>query len=295
MNGRSIGILGATSMVGQCLIQQGIAQNCHITAFSRQFIAQKHTHANWQQLPSITNKETDCENNTIPYWICAAPIWVLPDYFDFLLTFRLQRIVVLSSTSRFTKQNSAESNERTIAQKLVEGEKLLESWANLHAIQWIILRPTLIYGYGRDKNITVIAQFIQRYGFFPVFGEANGLRQPIHSDDVAAACFSALWTDHISSRAYNLPGGETLSYRQMVERIFTALNRTIRIVSIPLCFFRIATTVTNRLPPYRHWNIAMATRMNQNLVFEDAETKRDLNPSAKPFCLETKDLPSQTS
>lgn len=295
MNGQSIGILGATSMVGQRLIQQGITQNYHITAFSRQSIDRDQAHVDWQQLPSITDKEMDCENKTIPYWVCVAPIWTLPDYFDFLLTFKLQRIVVLSSTSRFTKHNSAELNEQVIAQKLIEGEKLLESWANSHAIQWIILRPTLIYGYGQDKNITAIAQFIERYGFFPVLGEANGLRQPIHSDDVTAACFSALWAHHITNHAYNLTGGETLSYRQMVERIFAALNRTARIITIPLWLFRIATAFMNHLPRYRHWNIAMATRMNQNLVFEAVEAKRDLNFSAKPFRLETKDLPRQTS
>lgn len=39
--------------------------------------------------------------------------------------------------------------------------------------------------------------------------------------------------------------------------------------------------------------MTMATRMNQNLVFESIEAKQDLNFSARPFRLETKDLPSQ--
>jgi nucleoside-diphosphate-sugar epimerase len=184
-------------------------------------------------------------------------------------------------------------NEQAIAQKLAEGEKLLESWANLHAIEWIVLRPTLIYGYGRDKNITAIAQFIQRYGFFPVLGNANGLRQPIHGDDVSTACFSALWAGHTSNRAYDITGGETLSYRQMVERVFAALKRTPRIITIPFWIFRVATSLINLFPRYKHWNMMMATRMNQNLVFESLEAKRDLNFSARPFRLETKDLPSQ--
>lgn len=293
MNNQTIGIVGATSMVGQCLIQHGIAQNHHITAFSRQLINQNHPNVNWQQFSSISKKEIDYKNKTIPYWIYAAPIWTLPDYFDFLLSFKLQRIVVLSSTSRFTKQNSSNLNEQAIAQKLVEGEKLLESWANLHAIEWIVLRPTLIYGYGRDKNVAEIAHFIQRYSFFPVLGNANGLRQPIHGDDVSTACFSALWAGHISNRAYDITGGETLSYRQMVERVFAALKPTPRIITIPFWIFRVATSLTNLFPRYRHWNMMMATRMNQNLVFESLEAKRDLNFSARPFRLETKDLPGQ--
>lgn len=289
MNNQTIGIIGATSMVGQCLIQHGIAQNHHITAFSRQLINQNHPNVNWQQLPALSIKATE----TIPYWIYTAPIWTLPNYFDFLLSFKLQRIVVLSSTSRFTKQNSSNLNEQVIAQKLIEGEKSLAFWANLHAIEWIVLRPTLIYGYGRDKNVAEIAHFIQRYGFFPMLGNANGLRQPIHGDDVSAACFLALWAGHISNRAYDITGGETLSYRQMVERVFTALKRTPRIITVPFWIFRVATSLINLFPRYKHWNMTMATRMNQNLVFESIEAKQDLNFSARPFRLETKDLPSQ--
>jgi len=293
MKNQPIGIIGATSMVGQCLIQQGIAQNHHISAFSRQLINQNHPNVNWQQLSAPSIKVTNHKNETIPYWIYAAPIWTLPDYFDFLLTFMLKRIVVLSSTSRFTKKKSSDLNEQAVSQKLVDGEKLLESWANSHSIEWIVLRPTLIYGYGRDKNVAEIAHFIQRYGFFPVLGNANGLRQPIHGDDVSAACFSALWADHISNHAYDITGGETLSYRQMVERVFAALKRTPRIITIPYWIFRTATSLINLFPRYKHWNMMMAIRMNQNLVFDSLEAKRDLNFSARPFRLETKDLPSQ--
>ncbi len=63
---------------------------------------------------------------------------------------------------------------------------------NKQGVEWVILRPTLIYGHGRDKNITEIARFIRRFGFFPLLGKANGLRQPIHVEDVAEACFAAL-------------------------------------------------------------------------------------------------------
>lgn len=294
MTTQSIGIIGATSLVGQCLIQQGIAQKHHITAFSRRSPTnQNQPYVTWQQLPPATQKETDCDKNKILFWICAAPIWVLPGYFDFLLTFKPQRMIVLSSTSRFTKQNSSDLNEQTVAQKLINSEALLESWANLHEIEWIILRPTLIYGYGQDKNVAEITRFIHRYGFFPVLGKASGLRQPIHSDDVATVCFLALWKRNLSNLAYNIMGGETLSYRQMVERIFRTLNYTPRIISLPLWIFHIATRLLKRLPRFQHWNTSMATRMNENLVFDNSEAKCDLCFSPKSFMLEMKDLPSQ--
>lgn len=139
----------------------------------------------------------------------------LPDHFNLFLAHGARRIVVLSSTSLFTKHNSSDPAEQLVAQRLKEFEARLRKWAMANGIDWIILRPTLIYGLGRDKNITEIARFIQRFGFFPLFGPAKGLRQLIHAEDVAAACFNSLSSSNIANQAYNLTSGETLSYREM--------------------------------------------------------------------------------
>ena len=97
-------------------------------------------------------------------------------------------------------------------------------------VDWVILRPTLIYGLGQDKNISEIVRLIRRFGFFPLVGQAKGLRQPVHAEDVATACLSALEKTDVVNRAYNLSGGETLSYREMINRVFTALGRRPRLI-----------------------------------------------------------------
>lgn len=62
---------------------------------------------------------------------------------------------------------SSDTSEIKIAKKLEEGEANLRNWAERHEINWIILRPTLIYGYGQDRNVCEIARFIQRFHFSP--------------------------------------------------------------------------------------------------------------------------------
>lgn len=155
----------------------------------------------------------------------------------------------------------------------------------------MILRPTLIYGMGQDKNISEIDRFICRFGFFPVFGRAQGLRQPIHAEDVAAACVSALQVPEAPNRAYNITGGETLTYREMVARVFVKLERRLHLVTVPLWIFRLAISMFRLLPRYRQWSAAMAERMNRDLVFDDAEAVRDLGFKSRGFALEEKDLP----
>lgn len=293
MNEQPIGLLGATSLVGERLLQKLTQEHRHISAFSRHPVTQSHPQITWQQLNTLNLEKISAEKNKIPVWLCVAPIWVLPEYFDLLLAYGAHRIVVLSSTSRFTKNTSPERSEREIALQLIKGEELVQTWATTHTIEWIILRPTLIYGHGRDKNVAEIIQFIRRFGFFPVLGSAKGLRQPIHAADVALACISALGTLNSVNCSYNLTGGETLSYREMVKRIFTALNRTPRILTVPLWLFQIATWGLRWITRYRHWTAAMAERMNEDLVFDDSDARRDLNFLPRSFKLTAEDLPSQ--
>ncbi|MBX3615829.1 NAD-dependent epimerase/dehydratase family protein [Nitrosomonas sp.] len=293
MNEKQVGVLGATSLAGECILRQLIQNGWHVNAFSRYAIAHHHPQMTWRQINLPHPTDPDNNDNPIPYWLCAAPIWVLPGYFDLLLTYGAQRVVVLSSTSRFTKEISSDPLEKKIVQRLIDSEDKVKAWATAHKIDWIILRPTLIYGYGRDKNISEIAQVIRRFGFFPLFGPAQGLRQPIHVEDVALACCRALDTLNLANRSYNLTGGEVLTFREMVRRVFEAQNLPPRMLTVPLWFFKMALWGLKRLPRYRHWTPAMAERMNQDLKFDCSEAQRDLNIVPRPFKLMATDLPRQ--
>jgi nucleoside-diphosphate-sugar epimerase len=268
----AIGLLGARGLVGECLASLLVNEGHEVITFSR-----KSAHP---QLPQ----------SKIPNWLCVAPIWVLPDYFNVLEAYGVRRVVALSSTSRFTKDDSTDLEEQAIATRLANAETLVQNWALSHKVEWVILRPTLIYGYGRDKNITEIASFIRRFGFFPLFGKAQGLRQPIHAQDVAGVCVAALSSPNAVNISYNLSGAETLTYRDMVTRIFNTLGRPLRLLPVPLFAFRFALAILRFVPRYRKWSSAMAERMNHDLVFDHSEATRDFGFEPRPFVLTEKDI-----
>jgi nucleoside-diphosphate-sugar epimerase len=288
-----IGVLGATSFVGACLLPLLTKAGFQVTAFSRQVIGPLDDGVEWRRLGLVSQIQLPLAGEEpVSSWVCVAPIWVLPDYFALLDAHSVRRIVVLSSTSRFTKDDSSDPQEQAVALRLADGEARVREWAESRGVEWVILRPTLIYGFGLDKNIAEIARFIRRFGFFPLFGKANGLRQPIHAADVAGACVAALRAPGAANRAYNISGGETLTYRDMVARIFTALDRTPRLLTVPLWAFRLAVAGLRRLPRYQKWSTAMAERMNRDLVFDHAEATRDLDFKPVAFGLATGDLPT---
>lgn len=291
MPDHKVGVLGASSLVGGCLLAQLAELECSAIAFSREKrIAIQGGTVEWRQLPAPDTKSHDI-TCSISHLICVAPIWVLPDYFSLIEASGARRVVVLSSTSRFTKVGSGDTAENAIAAKLIDAEARVQAWAESRGIEWVVLRPTLIYGLGRDKNISEMARFIRRFGFFPLLGRAQGLRQPIHADDVAAACVAALLAPAATDRAYNISGGETLAYREMVARVFAALGRPVRVVTVPLWAFRLAVAMLRRLPRYRHWSAAMAERMNRDLVFDHADAARDFGFKPRGFALAAEDVP----
>lgn len=296
MVNQRVGVFGATSLVGKCLLPLLIQNSWEVTAFSRQKMDSEFiptiSAIKWCSLESLRENQPSFNlDEKIPYWFYLAPIWTLPAYFDFLSKQIVKKIIVLSSTSIFTKIASSDINEITIAKKLEEGEAALRNWAEKHGVNWIILRPTLIYGYGQDRNVCEIARFIQRFHFFPLLGNANGLRQPIHAADVAAACYAAFLSRRVTNRVYNISGNELITYRDMVERIFHVLGKPPILLKIPHWFFHLVIKLLKLFPRYSNWSIAMVERMERDLVFDHSEASQDFGFMPRSFKLSKEDIP----
>ncbi|MFZ5698850.1 MAG: NAD(P)-dependent oxidoreductase, partial [Pseudomonadota bacterium] len=154
MSERVVGIIGASSLVGDCLLPLLVQSKVGVVAWSRRAVTGCDFGVEWRVLNS--SAEMDSRGDTvrpISDWIIVAPIWVIPEHFALLEACGARRVVALSSTSRFVKDNSSDAGEQRVAARLAEGEAALQSWAELRGVEWLVLRPTLIYGRGRDQNI----------------------------------------------------------------------------------------------------------------------------------------------
>src|SRR5262249_14720886 len=145
----------------------------------------------------------------------------------------VKSIIALGSTSLFSKAMSTNDVERTTATQLEIAEKTFQDWCLRSNVHGTLLRPTMIYDCIRDANIARLARFIKRFRFLPLAARAQGLRQPIHADDVAAAIFNCIGNTAAYDKILNIAGGEVLTYRVMIERIFAALNIKVRILMLP--------------------------------------------------------------
>ncbi|MCV6636881.1 NAD-dependent epimerase/dehydratase family protein [Candidatus Albibeggiatoa sp. nov. NOAA] len=276
-------VTGASNQIGYFLLPQ-LAQQHSVTAISRQMPA---AHVIQDQNIQWIQQDLQTEPLTIsqPFILLhLAPIWLLPHLLQALpQQHQLQHVIVFSSTSRFTKTHSPDEREQKVVKDLTEAETAIMQQCEQRQIPWTILRPTLVYGCGLDKNVAFITQFIKRFGFFPIVGQGQGLRQPVHAEDLAQACVNILQNPVTYNKAYNLSGGETLTYRQMVMRIFQQQHQPIRIIPIPSRLFKLALKLINWLPMFKHVSPTMIDRMNQDLCFEHQNAQQDFNYQPRPF------------
>ncbi len=191
-------------------------------------------------------------------------------------------IVALGSTSRWVKQNSSDASDKAAAQALEAAEFALSKIAEARHLPVTVLRPTLVWDGVQDRNVTSVARFIHRFGFFPIAGRGRGGRQPIHAGDVARACLLASRRDRVGFCGLDLPGGQTLTYREMVQTIFAAMGRPDRTVSFPAALLTSGLALLRTAGLTDH-SPSLFSRMNVDQVFDGAAAAAELGFVAGRF------------
>ncbi len=127
---------------------------------------------------------------------------------------QLQRVVCFSTSSVYSKQSSANASERKLIAAIKCSEDALKQSCQARAIALVLLRPTLIYGCGLDRNVSRIARLAKQFHFFPVAGKASGLRQPVHADDLAKLALRLLETADVPTMESPVGGGSVITYKK---------------------------------------------------------------------------------
>lgn len=212
---------------------------------------------------------------------CTADAVLLAQALPHLLNPSLRRVVAFSSTSVLTKLDSQIARERQRMQELIDAEEQIAASCRQHGIGWTVLRPTLIYAEGRDSNITPLSRLISRFGFMPLVGSAGGLRQPVHAEDLALGAIAAADSPASINKTYALPGLETITYREMIGRIFDGLGRPRRTVSLPPALWRLMFLLAKPLFPSA--NVAWGLRMTKDMTFDAGPAVADFGWSPRAF------------
>lgn len=281
LEGRVVIVTGATHHIGLCVLRRMLAAGASVLAVSRMdAIPFEHERLRWIK-GDLTDESLHLQGYLADVIVHCAPLSTLPPALNLLAEAEVQRVIAFSSTSIYAKATSKNDEEKALVEELTRGESEIAEGCRQKNMRFTILRPTMIYGVGLDMNITTLIKFIWRFGFFIVFPPAFGRRQPVHADDLALAVMQAMNNPQTHGKTYNLSGGEILTYREMVERLFKLLKKPIRIYeSTALPYMLSVLGLFVRQPPI---NADMARRMNDDLIFFHDEAKKDFGFTPRLF------------
>ncbi|MDQ6962507.1 MAG: NAD-dependent epimerase/dehydratase family protein [Mariprofundaceae bacterium] len=278
---KTVMITGASSQIGDFLLPLLQKDSYQVVAISR---TQQSSHDVQWIKANISEPKTMSEAFIgADVFIHIAPLALLPPLLPAIKEKGIKRIIAFGTTSMFAKKQSHTLIEQKTVAELELAEKAIHDYCQQENIHWTIFRPTLIYGCGKDKNISFVAKTMKKYHFFPIVGQASGLRQPVHTHDLAQACLQVINNPNTYDKAYNLSGHEILSYKDMLERVIDVQQQTAWLVPIPLFLFRILVKVAHIMPAYRYLTPDMANRMNQDLCFDHQAASEDFDYKPRSF------------
>lgn len=182
------------------------------------------------------------------------------------------RIVFIGSTSRFKKLDSIDKNEKLLAERMIRAEKSIAD----SCLDYIILRPTMLYGIDRDKNILQIISFMKRFRFYPLIGRGNAKKHPVYVGDVVKAIISCFSSDSPVRRDYIIAGKSILTQRELLEVIRRNLPFKAFVVRFPVFVGYIAVFLYKLVRPSSYVNYAMVKRVNEDIAY-------DIDPAIKGF------------
>lgn len=179
---------------------------------------------------------------------------------------KIPHLIIVGTTGIYSQYNEYSQDYKT-------AERQLKTYQG----SYCLLRPTMIYGSHRDKNLHKLLKFCDRYGFFPVFGSGDNLIQPVHADDLAKAILTALQKPNIQG-AYDLSGGTVVTFRELLTLVGKLLGKPVRQISLPLnAGVWSATIIENILQERSPVRREQILRLQEDKAYPHDAAQRDLD------------------
>ncbi|MDF2884784.1 MAG: 3-beta hydroxysteroid dehydrogenase/isomerase [Clostridiaceae bacterium] len=277
-------VTGATSQLGEVIVKKLISRNENVKCFVRK--SSKIDGLKNEKVEFVFgdfNDENSINNAVtgVDYIIHIGGIWHAKYFLNALDSQNrvIKKAVFVGSTSRFQKVNSKDPKELNLVDRMKKAEDII----NNSRQNTVIIRPTMLYGIDKDKNILTLINFMNKYNFFPIIGKGDGFKQPVHVYDVADAVITAMFNEKLNKNEYNIPGANSIEYNKMIYEIKKNLNKPILIMHIPVAMARLGFLGYKLIKPKTIINISMINRVNKSFTFDYEEAKKDFGYSPMTF------------
>jgi uncharacterized protein YbjT (DUF2867 family) len=184
----------------------------------------------------------------------------------------IKRAVFVSTTAVTT---TLPANSKRV--RLAAEQSISES-----ALDWTILRPTMIYGDPGDRNLSRLLPLLRRVPVLPVPGGRH-LQQPVHAADVAYAVMAAAERPEAALHTYDVAGPEPLTFTELLRTAARAVASRTRFVPVPLSPVLAAARGYELLSRSPRIRAEQVRRLAEDKAFAIDDAMRDLDYAPRSF------------
>lgn len=184
-------------------------------------------------------------------------------------------IIAIHTTGRYSKFKSASAEYIEIEDQLLE----LREKINI-----TILRPTMIYGSKRDKNMNRLIKFIDRFPIYPIFGNGNNLMQPVNAKDLARSYIQVIEkSEATKNENYNLSGRYPEKYKNLINTVSKYLNKKVIVIKLPIFLSYYLVKFSRNIIPKFPLNEEQVLRMKEDKDFTHLKATEDFGYNPMSF------------
>ncbi len=121
---------------------------------------------------------------------------------------KVKRFIYISSAAA-----TEEGGEYGVSK--LRGEEKVKS----SSLDWIILRPSEVYGPKMEEGIGQLISWVKRYPVIPVIGDGSYFLSPVYVDDIIQAIVEVINKDGLGKKTLNLCGPEKMTMNEVIDRL----------------------------------------------------------------------------
>ncbi len=144
-------------------------------------------------------------------------------------TSEIKRFIYVSSFAA-GEHGGPYARSKFLAEKLVQASD----------IDWVILRPSEVYGPGSPDAINQLIGLIQKSPIIPIIGDGSYILSPVAIDDIVPAMVEAIVSENLKNARIDLTGPESMTFTSLIERIESYLGLKRTKLFIPLSLAKLA-------------------------------------------------------
>lgn len=145
---------------------------------------------------------------------------------------KISQIVLFSSAAVTSIRLDAYAQTKKEKEEIVKKSKL----------KYAIIRPSMIYGPGDNKNVGWLIAIVKKLPIIPLPGGGNFGRQPLYVMDICKIV-GKIAARKLDNKIYEIHGFEYITMKKMVKTIKKALGSNKISISVPIIFLFFAIKI----------------------------------------------------